>query len=60
MQHKPQLPERQIFQLDSDNWYVATSEGPQGPLSNREDAQRYVQLLETVDAARLEMAGLEI
>lgn len=48
-----------IFKLGNEAWYVATSHGPEGPIANREDAQRYLELLNTADAARRQMAGLE-
>jgi uncharacterized protein YgiM (DUF1202 family) len=50
----------ELFQIAEQGWYVTTYEGQVGPLSSREDAERYLQLLETVDAARLEMAGLDV
>lgn len=58
--YQPKPTEDSIFQLDNEDWYVATESGPQGPLANREDAQRYLELLNAVDAARCQMAGLDV
>ena len=39
-----------------DSWYIETRTGYEGPFDSYEEAQVYIRLAQTADAARLEMA----
>lgn len=39
-----------------DSWYIETKTGYDGPFDSYEEAQLYIRLARTADAARLEMA----
>ncbi len=41
-----------------DNWYVQTPTGYDGPFDSYDEAVAYMQLSRTVEAARMEFAGL--
>ena len=49
----------QVLQC-GDGWCVKTPTGMEGPLDSQYDAARYLNLLETVKAARTEMACMEL
>jgi len=41
-----------------DHWYVETRTGYDGPFESYEEAEAFFQLSATVEAARMEFAGL--
>lgn len=41
-----------------DSWYVETRTGYDGPFDNYDEAEAFLRLSQTVEAARVEFAGL--
>jgi hypothetical protein len=41
-----------------DSWYVQTQTNYEGPFDSYDEAETYLRLTQTVEAARMEFAGL--
>ena len=50
--------EKRIIEIET-KWFVETRTGYDGPFENKDEAKKYLCLVQDCDTARCEFAGLE-
>ncbi len=53
-----QYVNERLVQLNADKWFIETRTGYDGPFEDEQEAKRYLDLLRSCEAARVEFAGL--